>query len=235
MPFDGPNDKTLPNYVRKLSPKVRARWVAIFNSVFDRSGEAAAFKTANAFLRDNVTGKSNEVVSAKTGRDVEYYTLSFEFPQDEIVIKASANGDQYIEAVLTDANTDLDGFSVDEPFLYELADQINRNGIVGDFDHLELEKLKAAGLDKDTITASMKIKRGVAKAVKAFVEKGKLWIRASIDKRYKNRILKSKGLSLEGRFVRDTSTNKYVGGTIFGFTFGEQMTPRNPRALIANA
>ena len=65
----------------------------------------------------------------------------------------------------------------------------------------------------------MKNKNGIAKAFKAIVDKGKLFIRTTFDKRYRKRIMESKGVSIEGAFVRDKTTNKFIGGTVFGFSF----------------
>lgn len=232
MPYKNADDENLPSYIKKLSKTVRAKWISIFNQVYEQDGESIAFRVANKWLKKHISSKKDLVGKAGNSPVDEYFSLTFNFPENEIVFKAEGD-EEYIEAVLTDIDYDSDGRKLDESFLYELAEQINKNGLVGDFDHEQLEELKKRYLgNPEAITREMKRKKGIAKAVKAVVNKGKLWIKALIDKRYKKRILASKGLSLEGFFRRKEGGDTYDGGTIFGFTFGEKMNPRNPRALI---
>lgn len=231
MPYNGSEDSKLPSYVKKLSKAVRSRWVNIFNKVYAADGEALAFRVANKWLKDHSSGRKD--MTAKTvGETQEYFTLSFSFPETELVFKTEGD-EEYIEAVLTDTDYDREGVKNNEKLLEEIAEQINTRGIVGDFDHEQFEALKQKYFHTpEKVVAEMKGKRGIAKAIKAIVSNGKLWIRAIIDKRYKKRILASKGLSLEGFFKRSGDT--YTGGTILGFTFGEKQTPANPRAVISN-
>lgn len=231
MPYNGSDDKELPNYVKKMPKIVRVKWVAIFNETYKKDGESVAFRLANAWLKKHVSKKSSEVMASKAEDSVEFFTLNFEFPEEQLVVKALGD-EEVIEAILTDVGTDSDGDSYDESFLYELAEQINKEGIIGDFDHEEMQRLRKIGFDKDSIKSAMKSKQGVAKAIKAAVRDGKLWVQAVIDKRYKKRILNSRGISLEGLFRKKAGTNVYEAGSIFGFTFTENMTARNPRAGI---
>ncbi len=62
MPYSGPMDSKLPDYVKKLSPANRRRWVRIFNRTFAacmNSGgdtdtcESRAFKIANGVVLKN--------------------------------------------------------------------------------------------------------------------------------------------------------------------------------------
>ena len=56
MPFTGPDDPKLPANVKRRSRRVRARWAAVWNSVFERTGdEAAAFRQANGVIKDMKT------------------------------------------------------------------------------------------------------------------------------------------------------------------------------------
>jgi len=51
MPYEGPDDKNLPDHVKELDPKLRAQWVEIWNSVFDRTGdEGEATRQANGVI-----------------------------------------------------------------------------------------------------------------------------------------------------------------------------------------
>lgn len=231
MPYKGSSDKNLPSYVKKMPAVIRAKWVSIFNSVYDKGGESVAFRTANSWLKKHIDATSGELAGKAGVETTRIYSLKFSLPDERLVVKAIGD-EEYIEAVLTDVDSDEDGDSYDESFLYELAEQINKNGIVGDFDHSELERLRKIGFDSNTIASLLKDKKGVAKAVKAIVKSGRLWIRAMIDKRYKKRILDSNGLSLEGLFRKKEGTNVYEAGTIVGFTFAEKQTARNPRARV---
>lgn len=231
MPYSGADDSSLPSYVKKLPKAARARWIAIFNNTLKTSGESTAFTVANGWLKKHLTTKS---LTSKTSDSpsVEYYTLDFSFTGNEMVVKTEGE-EEYIEAVLSDSDYDRDGKRLTTELLYELAEQINSNGLVGDFDHEQFDELKKKYYHNPQIVIDeMKKKKGIAKAVKAIVENGKLWIRALIDKRYKKRILQSKGLSLEGFFNREVGSDTYNAGTILGFTFGEAKDPVNPRALI---
>jgi 2'-5' RNA ligase len=52
MPFSGPNDPGLPKNVKGKSAKTRRQWVAVWNSVFKRTGdEGAAYKQANGVIK----------------------------------------------------------------------------------------------------------------------------------------------------------------------------------------
>lgn len=72
MPYSSVTD--LPAYVRSLPEKKRRQWMAIFNSVFGKSGETAAFKAANAIIKESL---KEEVDMSKKNAFV-----NFEFTQD---------------------------------------------------------------------------------------------------------------------------------------------------------
>ena len=51
MPYTGPNDKALPDHVKALPEAARRRWIAIFESVLERTGdEGAAMRAANGVI-----------------------------------------------------------------------------------------------------------------------------------------------------------------------------------------
>jgi ABC-type transporter MlaC component len=60
MPYSDINDMDLPKYVKELSPKQRARWIAIFNRVMKthHDNEEAAFRIANGTVLDSNKRKS---------------------------------------------------------------------------------------------------------------------------------------------------------------------------------
>jgi hypothetical protein len=66
MPYTGPNDPTLPDYVKKLSGKRRRMWLHVWQAAYARcqttggkSCDQAAFKQANGVVKvtDNMTGQ----------------------------------------------------------------------------------------------------------------------------------------------------------------------------------
>jgi len=225
MSFEGPNDASLPDYIIERPPAIRARWVIIFNDVFDREGEEMAFIVANKWLVREVNRKD---FVRQT-----FTKLEFEVKQGKQLIKQTDGGDEYIDFVLVDTLPDSKGISYEPGVLKQWADEINSGKtIVGDFDHLYYDKLMESGLTASEIEEKLQNKPGIAKSLKAVFEKGKLWVRTIIDKRYKKQIEKAKGVSLEAYCERDEN-NKVIEGNLLGFTFGVTDTPVNPRAVIA--
>ena len=52
MPYDGPADSSLPDYVKRMPPAKRKRWVGAFNSAYERDGdEGKAFRVANSVVK----------------------------------------------------------------------------------------------------------------------------------------------------------------------------------------
>lgn len=230
MPYNL-NSKNLPSYVEKLSDKNKKKWINIFNTAYTEYGEKKAFLMANSWLKKNIKSKT---VTAKTTQSVEKLTF-FVDDSEKVLIKRTDDGQDYIDFVLTDNKPDSEGVTYSEDLIQKWADQINSGDIlIGDYDHSEYDKLIMSGLSPDEVMKRLKTKPGIAKTVKAIVDKGRLWVRAMIDKRYKKMIqTKSKGVSLEATLIRDTDTNSIVDGTLGGFTFAMDAIPVNPRAVIA--
>lgn len=154
-------------------------------------------------------------------------------PAEEILIKNHDDGTIELDAVLatTEARRS-DGKAFDEEALHELARQINEEGSTfPDVDHAILAKLaEKYGPDADAIKANIKREKGVFNRIKAAVKDGKLWIKAFLDKRYKNYVERFSNLSIEafatpvnGRLTKP----KYLG-----FTFTN--TPQLAGAQIAS-
>lgn len=232
MPFSLESDN-LPDYVKKQPVSVAKRWIEIFDQYFLSDNEAVAWTMANAWLKRVIEFNGNQEPStAEQQESLELVDMKFDTPEEEIVVRAIGD-EEFIDFILTDTDYDNKGTGYEEGFLEELAQYINDNGIVGDFNHEMEYRLKQAGITPLMLKEKMKGKTGIAKAVKAIVEEGKLFIRTTFDKRYRKRILESKGVSVEGVFVRDKNTNKYVGGTILGFSFVDSpvLDLGNPRAV----
>lgn len=84
MPYS--NLAELPTYVKKLSRKKRRKWMAVFNSVFAKNGEAAAFKAANSAVKESAT--------AEGGNDMKNGLRNFDHVVDLIEAIGSASLDK---------------------------------------------------------------------------------------------------------------------------------------------
>ena len=221
--------KDLPSYVQKLGDSLKGKWISIFNAAEDKYGEERAFIIANTWLKKSIKVTS---VEAKTERVATI--IKFEVDDSKELIKKTDSGEDYIDFVLTDNLPDKSGDSYPDALLAKWADQINSGDVLlGDMDHEEYDRLLKAGYSVDEVMAKLKEKKGIAKTLKAVIQKGKLWVRAIIDKRYKKIIKeKAKGVSLEAAVVRDSDRN-IIDGDLGGFTFGVVDGPSNERAVIA--
>ena len=209
----------LPFYVKNKAKKVQDTWVSINNN-YDT--ESMGLAVANKWLAQQ---KQETLVK----RDFTFTTT------EEQITFRSIGGNEYVDFVLTDTQSDRYGTGYDDKFLREMAELVNNGGVTlqGDFNHELLDKLQEQGYSKEAIKEKIKsLKQGVAKAVKAIYENGKIYLRALINPRYKKRILNSKGVSIEGSFVREGS--KFIGGTLLGFSFidAPNKEPGNPRSKI---
>jgi len=110
------------------------------------------------------------------------------------------------------------------------AKQINENPIVGDIDHLLYDKVLKSNMSDEQIRSVLKGKPGIAKTVKAIFQKGKLWVKAIIDKRYKRIVEKSKGVSAEAFCTWEG--NKATSGDLLGFTFNLKTSPADSLAGV---
>jgi hypothetical protein len=228
MPYKTLIDKTLPSYVNKLSDALKLKWVTIYNAAYEKYGEDKAMIIANTWLKQNI--KKQETV-AKTENKVSL--IRFTIDDSKELIKKTEDGDDYVDFVLTDTLPDSQGDSYPLSLLEKWQKQINSGDmIIGDTDHLEYDKLLEQGYSLDEIMNRLKEKKGIAKTLKAIIDKGKLWVRAIIDKRYKKLIKeKAKGVSLEALVTRN-SEGDIIDGELGGFTFGVNCNPVNQRAVI---
>lgn len=219
MPYTQ-DSNNLPEYVKKRSPEVRKKWIAIFNAALKESGdEKVAFAVANKWLQKQV--KEKQIVA----RSAESLTrVSFVIDDSSEFIKRTDDGDDYISFKLADVFEDKFGIKLPENLLQKWADYINGNPIVGDVDHKEYDYWLEQGLKDDEIMERIRNKKGIAKTLKAVVDKGRLWVKAIIDKRYKKVIRDAKGVSLEALLSKDDNGN-IIDGQLLGFTFGVKHNP----------
>ena len=62
----------LPKYVKRYPPKLQRMWMAVWNSVYNKTkSEARAFKAANAVLKKNMSKFGPE----RYGRDAHFRHL----------------------------------------------------------------------------------------------------------------------------------------------------------------
>ncbi len=217
----------IPSYVAKQSNLLIRGWVSIYKHFFDSYGNDAAIIAANEWLKKFL---QKQVILAKS-KKIRRLEFSLE-KGDDGFIKKSLDGDDYVSFMLADNLYDLQGDAYNPKLLKKWADQINSGKmLVGDIDHKEYDYIMATTASAEEIAKKLKSKQGIAKAVKAIYEKGKLWIKAVIDKRYKNVINKSQGVSLEA-YVSDWDNNVATDGEIFGFSFMVDEPQANPRAVV---
>jgi hypothetical protein len=214
MTYKGPSDGKLPKFVKNRSFALRKKWVALYNAAIEKYGEKRAMLVANLWLKKQVTPKKERFIK-RSALHFEVHNKGF--------ISRSRNGDNYITLVLNTVKAHKDGIEYSEAMLKDWAKQINANPIVGDVDHTFYDKVLASNMSDETVKSVLRNKKGIAKTVKAIYQKGKLWVRAVIDKRYKKLIQKSKGVSSEA-FLTWEGT-KATAGEVLGFTFNIKSTP----------
>jgi hypothetical protein len=222
MPYTS-QSKDLPSYVKNRTSAIKKKWVAIFNRVYAEEGEKMAFLVANKWLKRQVKEKKSV---ARTSQVRERVT--FVIDDSTELIKRTEDGDDYVSFKLADVFKDKYGVQLNKNILQRWANSIN-NGltVLGDVDHEYYDKLLESGYTDNEVKELIKNKPSIAKALKAVVDKGRLWVRAIIDKRYKNIVQKSRGVSMEAIVTRDDKGN-VVDGDLLGFTFAVKHDPVIP-------
>lgn len=219
----------IPSYVKKLPKDMQSKWVAMFELLASSEGEEMALFVANTWLSKHI--KHTEV-TANTSSAAVIEKVSFDLSGEQLV-KLSEAGEEYVDFVLADTGVIKNGDQYPESLLMKWLEQINKGIFVGDIDHEEYDKILSSSVTVEQAAELIKnTKQGIAKSLKAIFDKGKLWVRAIIDKRYKRFIEQAKGVSLEAIISRDIN-GKVVDGDLLGFTFAVRDDPVNPRAVIA--
>ncbi len=218
-----------PSYVPE---SVKSQWENVFASNFHK-GEDVAKITANIWLQQNST------IADPNAALEETVMLSFTVDDSgpELVKQTLNTGDYFISAVLADNAVTRTGHKFSEALLLKIADQINKQLPVGDMDHEEMTRLEGEGYSPSEVAEKLKSrqKNGIVKAVQAIYEKGKLWVKLQIDKRYRKIMNKAKGLSVEVLAKVQSTTKEILDADFLGFTVAYRHDPANPRALISMA
>ena len=220
---------TLPSYLAKVGPDVRKQWFVV-KELYSKDGEEVGMFAANRWLQSHITRKAT---LAQTKNHIQRVT--FHIDETTEFLKQTDSGEEYITAVL--AGTDQEIFKGLMPeevqtILSKWMKDINDDPIIGDIDHEEYDRLMEKGLSQAEFETFLKNKPGLARSVQAFLENGKLKIRAIIDKRYKQRITEqAKGVSLEG-YITKNDKGRPVDAKLLGFTFGIQSQPAYKGAVL---
>jgi hypothetical protein len=213
----------VPSYVPS---SLQGQWQSTYNQALSFGPEYAKV-FANNWLSHNVT---------VTQPREDLVLLSFTI-EDSQLIKQTDDGEEYISAVLADLGVTSTGHKFSEAVLLKFTEQINRELPIGDVDHEEMSRLEAQGYSDEQVADVLKSrqKNGIVRAVKAIYDKGKLWVKLLIDKRYKKIVERAKGLSLEAIAKVQSDTKEVTDADLLGFTVAYHQTPANPRALISAA
>lgn len=217
----------IPSYVPESA---KSQWQNIFASNLVNGPEYAKL-SANVWLQQN-----SAIVNPQPQAEERLELLSFTIDNTELVLQTLDQGQEYVlSAVLADNAMTRTGHTFSEELLKKFADQINARLPVGDMDHEEMIRLEKQGYSGAEIASMLKSrqKNGIVKAIQAVYEKGKLWVKLLIDKRYKKIMNKAKGLSIEALATVQTGDKVVKDAEFLGFTVAYNHSPANPRALLA--
>jgi len=211
---------SLPDYVKNKPLKVQEKWKSIKKD-YSKDSVAVGLGVANKWL-------------ASYTPEVTQESLVFTADKEQITMRSIGNVN-YVDFMLADTRYDSYGTKYTESFLQKIVTLFNSGkvSLSGDFNHDTLKKLQDNGYSKGFIKSKLgKLKQGIAKAIKAIYENGKLYLRTVVDPEYKERVMNSKGVSIEGSFVKEGDT--FIDGTILGFSFIDSNDKElgNPRAKI---
>jgi hypothetical protein len=211
--------------------------VKYFNDVYNKalsngSSEGVALGVAWSAVKNKLVVQGGSLVAMSD--NFETPTLfSFKMSQPEInVVMNSETEEIILDAILADTTPNTEGKFFTDEELQSISEQINVMGsTLPDVDHEKLNSLvKKFGNNYDAIVAELKKEKGIFKNIKATFEKGKLWIQAVLDKRYKNHTEKFKSLSIEA-LAKSDDNGRLRNPKYLGFTFTNN--PKLKAARIA--
>jgi len=223
----------IPEHISSLPKPVQDYYKQVYVGSLNRTKDSnIAAKTAWQSTKSKLKKVDGKWVAH--GFDFNFYTFDLDIKEDTFVTHAE-DGNYYIEGVLTDTLPNLEGTQFTESALMDFAKQINEGGIFGGISHSEYKELimKYSHLPtKEFYKKALTERKGVLRVIKAIYEKGKLWIKALIDKRYIKQIQKYKSMSIEAHIPSNMkSEGKLMGGKILGLALDNN--PINPRTTVA--
>lgn len=206
-----------PNFVLKYDENTQKKWKKIVTVSSDKYGLNRATVLANEWLKTQPVPQSHFIKRSAVSLTLVEGREGF--------IKRSADGQEYVHFVLNSTSEHKDGTYFSEGMLKKWAEYIKAHPeLVGDVDHVLYDKLLNSDISNETAKVLLRNKKGIAKAVDAVYEKGKLWVKAIIDKRYRKIIEKAKGVSAEAYWTQK-SGNVWEDGDLLGFSFNVHTTP----------
>ncbi len=227
------NNQELPSAIQTLPYQAQTIFRQSFNTSNNRYDSNIANKVAWEAVKSRFVRVGTEYVAKGLAKEL----LSFKMDMtQEVFITKADNGDHFLEAVLSDDMKDSQGKRFTTKALKSYADQINTHGISGFITHADWDsfKMKWSHLSPEAFVAKARSERkGILKTIKAVFEKGKLWIKAIIDKRYLKQVKKFNRLSIEAYVPSKNQVgDTYDGGYALGFAMDNNAI--NRRAIVAN-
>lgn len=227
----------LPETVRNILPKNGQKlFMDIANKQIAKgNNESTAIQVSWAYVKSKFRKVDGKLVANDEDFILpELYELHLESTNNELIINDEM-GELVVDAVLASTkpfkNPNGEDRFFSEEDLMEIAEQINTQGSTNPtFTHQELSDIiMKYGFNYELVANELKKNRGLLKSIKAVVKEGKLWIRAMLDKRYKNHINKFKGVSIEA--LSTPVGNRLTKPQYLGFIFTNN--PRDRQALVA--
>jgi len=229
MPYN--TIKELPASIRKLPIGAQNIFLQVFNKSYDKNGEEIAFKIAWTAVKSKFKKVKDKWIAKGLGHELYTFTLE---NKEKLFVQKGKDGEFYLEGVLSTTTPDSLGYRFTTDTLQDFARQINKRGVSGSITHEEWERLKLKYshlTEAKFISKALKERKGILKVVKAIYQKGKLWVKAIIDKRYLNRIKQFKTMSIEALVPKKYQQGRtYTGGTVLGLALDNN--PVNKQARI---
>ena len=252
---------SMPDYIKRLPVNFQMSWQSAYNQAADLFGFDEALMVANRFIIKKIqeqqqkkdidpTPELVQIAAERAGlveTDIVDATPLLEEPEEELVsmallpaqemmVSCADNGDIVLNAVLADETFNTDGKRFSKDALKSMAEKINKKGMfMPDIEHEEFKALREElGDNYDAIKAAMKDKKGILTKVKAFYNKGKLFITAWLDKRYKKHTEVYDKLSIEARGLIGNDKNVYADADPLSFTFTNTPKIAGARVLSVN-
>ncbi len=223
------NKAELPVELRRLPVKAQNMFMKAFNSSITRTSEEVAYKVAWSLVKKQFKKVDGKWIARGMGHSLYTFDMT---NKGTSFIKKDKDGEYFLEAVLTDTMVDEVGTKYTEATLIDYAKQINEYGIAGFITHADWDEFCTNNLhlDEEAFVARARTERkGIFKTIKAIYEKGKLWIKALIDKRYVKQAKKFNKVSIEALVPEQYRVNGvFTGGQVLGVALTN--TPLNPRS-----
>lgn len=223
------NINNLPTEIRKLPYKAQETFLEVANDSYGRTNDSTV---SSKVAWELIKSKFHKIDGKYVAKAFMPNLYTFDLEMNEDFVMKSEDGNYYLEGVLADIFTDSQGWKFSEEGLKDFAEQINAGQIIGGITHKEYQELlmKYSHLPNDEFIAkALSERKGILKTVKAIYEKGKLWIKAIIDKRYLKQIKKFKKMSIEA-FIphkyQDKINKTYKKGRVLGFALDNRAINR---------